>query len=50
MAADRLIDRLDASVRQIRGTSTSQVRDAKLCLVTGGSGISPSSAALLAAA
>ena len=35
-------------VRQIRGTSTSQVKDAKICLVTGGPGIAPTSAALLA--
>ena len=38
------------AVRQLRGESTSQVRDARLCLVTGGSGISPSSAALLGVA
>ena len=37
------------AVRQLRGESTSQVRDAKVCLVTGGAGISPSSAALLGA-
>ena len=35
------------AVRQLRGESTSQVKDAKVCLVTGGAGISPSSAALL---
>lgn len=35
-------------VRQLRGESTSQVVDARLCLVTGGSGVSPSSALLLA--
>ena len=35
------------AVRQLRGESTSQVADARVCLVTGGSGISPSSAALL---
>lgn len=34
-------------VRQLRGHSTSQVADARVCLVTGGAGISPSSAALL---
>lgn len=34
-------------VRQLRGESTSQVAGAKVCLVTGGAGISPSSAALL---
>jgi len=44
------LNHVTEGVRQLRGTSTSQVRDAKLCLVTGGSGISPSSAALLAAA
>ncbi len=37
------------AVRQLRGDSTSQVRNAAVCLVTGGSGISPSSAALLGA-
>ena len=37
------------AVRQLRGESTSQVPDARVCLVTGGSGISPSSAALLGA-
>jgi len=35
--------------RQIRGTSTSQVRDAELCLVTGGLAGPPSSAAILGA-
>lgn len=34
-------------VRQMRGTSTSQVQDAKTCLVTGGLGVSPSSAMIL---
>jgi acetyl-CoA acetyltransferase len=34
-------------VRQVRGTSTSQVRDAELCLVTSGAGV-PTSALLLA--
>ena len=33
--------------RQIRGQSTSQVSDARLCLVTGGGGTSPTSAAIL---
>lgn len=37
------------AVRQLRGESTSQVPGARVCLVTGGSGISPSSAALLGA-
>ncbi len=37
-------------VRQIRGESTSQVADAQICLVTGGSAISPSSAMLLGTA
>jgi acetyl-CoA acetyltransferase len=36
-------------VRQMRGESTSQVEGAKICLVTGSSGITPSSAAILAA-
>ena len=36
-------------VRQIRGSSTSQVRDAELCLVTSGAGV-PTSALLLATA
>lgn len=36
-------------VRQIRGTSTAQVRDAALCLVTSGAGV-PTSALLLARA
>jgi len=35
-------------VRQIRGTSTSQVNEAEVCLVTGGPGIAPTSAAVLA--
>ncbi|MBK0392556.1 thiolase C-terminal domain-containing protein [Ramlibacter algicola] len=34
-------------VRQLRGTSTSQVPDARVCLVTGGLGVSPTSAAIL---
>jgi acetyl-CoA acetyltransferase len=34
-------------VRQIRGSSTSQVVDAQTCLVTGGSGVAPSSALIL---
>lgn len=34
-------------VRQLRGTSTSQVADARVCLVTGGLGTSPTSAAIL---
>jgi acetyl-CoA acetyltransferase len=34
-------------VRQLRGESTSQVDEARICLVTGGSVISPSSAAIL---
>ncbi|MEN8184884.1 MAG: lipid-transfer protein, partial [Myxococcota bacterium] len=33
-------------VRQVRGTSTSQVEDAETCLVTGGEGV-PTSAVLL---
>jgi acetyl-CoA acetyltransferase len=36
-------------VRQIRGTSTSQVKDAELCLVTSGAGV-PTSAMILARA
>lgn len=35
-------------VRQMRGQSTSQVNDAKTCLVTGGLGVSPTSAIILA--
>jgi acetyl-CoA acetyltransferase len=35
-------------VRQMRGTSTSQVKDAKLCLVTGAPAAGPSGAAILA--
>lgn len=35
-------------VRQMRGTSTSQVTDARTCLVTGGLGVSPTSALILA--
>jgi acetyl-CoA acetyltransferase len=35
-------------VRQLRGQSTSQVRDAKLCLITGGLGVSPTSALIIA--
>lgn len=34
-------------VRQMRGTSTSQVANAKTCLVTGGLGVSPTSAVIL---
>ena len=34
-------------VRQMRGVSTSQVRDASLCLVTGGPGPAPTSALIL---
>jgi acetyl-CoA acetyltransferase len=34
-------------VRQMRGSSTSQVKDAKVCLVASAAGLSPSSAALL---
>lgn len=36
-------------VRQLRGESSSQVAGAQTCLVTGGSLISPSSAAILGA-
>jgi len=35
-------------VRQMRGTSTSQVRDAQTCLITGGSGAPMNSAAIFA--
>lgn len=34
-------------VRQMRGSSTSQVEDAKTCLVTGGLGVAPTSALIL---
>ena len=34
-------------VRQMRGTSTSQVQDAKTCLVAGGLGVSPTSGLIL---
>ena len=34
-------------VRQLRGNSTSQVADARTCLVTGGLGVSPTSALIL---
>lgn len=34
-------------VRQLRGESTSQVKDARNCLVTGGLGVSPTSGAIL---
>jgi acetyl-CoA acetyltransferase len=34
-------------VRQMRGESTSQVADARLCLVTGGLGVSPTSAIII---
>ncbi|WP_428249561.1 thiolase C-terminal domain-containing protein [Ferrovibrio sp.] len=34
-------------VRQLRGTSTSQVKDAELCLVTGGLGVSPTTGMIL---
>lgn len=34
-------------VRQLRGESTAQVADAQICLVTGGLGVSPTSAILL---
>jgi acetyl-CoA acetyltransferase len=36
-------------VRQLRGTSTSQVPGARVCLVTGGQGVSPISGAILGA-
>jgi len=36
------------AVRQLRGTSTAQVPGAKTCLVTGGLGSTPTSAAILA--
>lgn len=42
------LNHLLEGVRQLRGTSTSQVADARTCLVTSASGISPSSAAVLA--
>src|SRR6266704_684211 len=34
-------------VRQMRGESTCQVRDAELCLVAGGPGVAPTSALVL---
>jgi acetyl-CoA acetyltransferase len=34
-------------VRQLRGCSTAQVPGARVCLVTGGLGVSPTSAAIL---
>lgn len=34
-------------VRQLRGESTCQVRDAEICLVTGGESVNPTSAAIL---
>ena len=34
-------------VRQLRGTSTSQVKDARICFVSGGQAVSPVSAAIL---
>ena len=37
------------AVRQLRGSSTAQVQGAKICLVTGGLGSTPTSAAILAA-
>jgi acetyl-CoA acetyltransferase len=43
------LNHLAEGVRQLRGESTSQIVDAHVCLVTGGAGISPSSAALLGA-
>lgn len=43
------LNNLIEGVRQLRGESTSQVPNARICLVTGGSAISPSSAALLVA-
>ena len=43
------LNHLAEGVRQLRGESTSQVRDARLCLVTSASMISPTSAAVLAA-
>lgn len=38
---------LAEGIRQMRGVSTSQVPDARLCLVTGGLGVSPTSSAIL---
>ena len=40
---------INEGVRQLRGTSTSQVKDARTCLVTGGEGV-PTSALILRAA
>jgi acetyl-CoA acetyltransferase len=42
------INILIEGVRQMRGTSTSQVKDAEICLVAGGLGVSPTSGAILA--
>jgi acetyl-CoA acetyltransferase len=38
---------LAEGIRQLRGESTSQVPDARLCLVTGGLGVSPTSSAII---
>jgi acetyl-CoA acetyltransferase len=38
---------VNEGVRQLRGTSTSQVKDARTCLVTGGLGVSPTSGLIL---
>ena len=38
---------LTEGVRQLRGTSTTQITNASTCLVTGGLGVSPTSGAIL---
>lgn len=38
---------LAEGIRQLRGESTSQVPDARVCLVTGGLGVSPTSSAII---
>lgn len=43
------VNLINEGVRQLRGTSTSQVREAETCLVTGGLGVAPTSALLLGA-
>ncbi|WP_417514991.1 thiolase C-terminal domain-containing protein [Minwuia sp.] len=41
------VNLINEGVRQLRGQSTSQVKDAQTCLVTGGLGVAPTSAIIL---
>tara|TARA_R100000455_G_C6201094_1_gene71855 strand:+ start:514 stop:675 length:162 start_codon:yes stop_codon:yes gene_type:complete len=41
------VNLINEGVRQLRGQSTSQVKDAQTCLVTGGRGVAPSGGLIL---